>query len=225
MPYDLNAAALQTVTDNGFHPQFPPEALTELDALFPVSTPSAVDQRSLLWSSIDNDTSRDLDQIEVAEQLPDGRIKILVGIADVDAYVCKGLALDIHAQAETTTVYAEVRTFPMLPEKLSTGLTSLLENEDRAAVVTEYIVGTDGAVTEARSYAALVRNKAQLTYNGVGPWLDGKAAAPPKVATSPGLQAQLKLQNTAAQRLLEARHRLGALSFERSETSPVFENG
>ena len=225
MSYDLQAAALQTVTDNGFHPQFPAEALAELNELVPVITAGAVDQRDLLWSSIDNDTSRDLDQSEVAEQLSDGRIRVLVGIADVDAYVHKGMALDTHAQAETTTVYAEVRTFPMLPEKLSTGLTSLLENADRAAVVTEYIVGTEGEVTDLRSYAATVRNKAQLTYNGVGPWLDGRAAAPPKVAASPELQAQLKLQNTAARRLLEARHRLGALSFERTETSAVIENG
>jgi exoribonuclease-2 len=225
MPYDLNAAALQTVTENGFHPQFPPEAEAELAALVPVSTPGALDQRDLLWSSIDNDTSRDLDQIEVAEQLSDGRIRILIGIADVDAYVRKGLALDSHAQAETTTVYAQVRTFPMLPEQLSTGLTSFLENQDRAAIVVEYVVGTDGGVTDARSYSANVRNKAQLTYNGVGPWLDGTAAAPPKVAASPALQAQLKLQNTAAQRLLEARHRMGALSFERTETSAVIENG
>ena len=223
--YDLAAAALQTVTDNGFHPDFPPEALAELNALVPSFVQGAVDQRDLLWSSIDNDTSRDLDQIEVAEQLPDGRIKVLVGIADVDAYVSKGLALDAHAQAETTSVYAQVRTFPMLPEKLSTGLTSLNENEDRAAVVTEFIVGLNGEVTDTKSYAATVRNKAQLTYNGVGPWLDGAASAPPKVAASPDLQAQLKLQNTAAQRLLEARHRLGALSFDRIETTPTIENG
>jgi VacB/RNase II family 3'-5' exoribonuclease len=225
MAYDLSAAALQTVTDNGFHPQFPPEALAELNALVPALTPGAVDRRDLLWSSIDNDTSRDLDQIEAAEQLPDGRIRVMVGIADVDAYVRKGLALDAHAQAETTTVYAEVRTFPMLPERLSTGLTSLLENEDRAAIVVEYIVGSNGDVSDARSYAATVRNKAQLTYNAVGPWLDGTAAAPAKVAASPELQAQLKLQNSAAQRLLEARHRLGALSFERTETTPLVENG
>ena len=223
--YDLAAAALQTVTDNGFHPTFPADALAELNALNPTFTLGAINQRGLLWSSIDNDTSRDLDQIEVAEQLPDGRIKVLVGIADVDAYVRKGLALDAHAQSETTSVYAEVRTFPMLPEKLSTGLTSLLENEDRTAVVTEFIVGLNGEVTDARSYASTVRNKAQLTYNGVGPWLDGTAAPPPKVAASPDLQAQLKLQNTAAQRLLEARHRLGALSFERTETTPIIQNG
>jgi len=225
MPYDLNAAALQTVTDNGFHPDFPPEALAELDAPVPATVQGMVDLRGMLWSSIDKDTSRDLDQIEVAEQLSDGRIRVLVGIADVDAFVRKGLALDTHAQAETTTVYAEVRTFPMLPEKLSTGLTSLLDGEERAAVVTEYIVGNDGEVSGVRCYPATVRNQAQLTYNGVGPWLDGTAAAPARVAASSELQAQLRLQNTAAQRLLEARHRLGALSFERMETTAVIENG
>jgi exoribonuclease R len=150
MLYDLNAAAFQTVIDNGFHPQFPPEVEAELKDSQAVTTPGAVDLRGLLWSSIDNDTSRDLDQIEVAEQLNDGRIRVLVGIADVDALVMKGMALDAHAQAETTTVYAQVRTFPMLPEKLSTGLTSLLENEDRAAVVTEYIVGAAGDVSRPR---------------------------------------------------------------------------
>jgi VacB/RNase II family 3'-5' exoribonuclease len=224
-PYDLNAAALQTVVDNGFHPNFPAEAEVELHSLTPVSVSGSVDLRGLLWSSIDNDASRDLDQIEIAEQLDEGRIKVLVGVADVDAFVHKGLALDAHAQAETTTVYAQVRTFPMLPEKLSTGLTSLLENEDRAAVITEYVVTLDGEVSDARCYPATVRNKAQLTYNGVGPWLDATASAVDKVARSSELQAQLKLQNTAARRLLDARHRLGALSFERTETAPVIENG
>jgi VacB/RNase II family 3'-5' exoribonuclease len=179
----------------------------------------------MYWSSIDNDTSRDLDQIEAAEQLSDGRIRVLVGIADVDAFVRKGAALDGHARTETTSVYTEVRMFPMLPERLSTGWTSLLENEDRAAVITEYVVGPDGGVSGVRCYPASVRNKAQLTYNGVGPWLEGSGAAPEKVAASAELQAQLRLQNTAAQRLLEARHRLGALSFERAETTPVIENG
>jgi exoribonuclease-2 len=225
IPYDLNAAAFETVSDNGFHPDFPGDVLAELNALVTVTAPNAADLRHLLWSSIDNDTSRDLDQIEVAEQLDDGRIRVLVGIADVDSYVCQGSALDAHAKAETTTVYAQVRTFPMLPEKLSTGLTSLLENEDRAAVITEYIVGSNGEVSGVRCYPATVSNKAQLTYNAVGPWLDGTGAAPQKVSASSGLAAQLRLQNTAAQRLLDARHRLGALSFERTETTPVIENG
>jgi VacB/RNase II family 3'-5' exoribonuclease len=225
MPYDLNAAALQTVTANGFHPNFPAEAIAELDALTPATMSGLVDLRQLLWSSIDNDSSRDLDQVEVAEQLSEGRIQVMVGIADVDAFVRKGSALDAHAQAETTSVYAEVRTFPMLPEKLSTGLTSLLEKQDRTALVTEYVVATDGKVSDARCYPAIVNNKAQLTYNAVGPWLEGSAAPPAKVAASNDLQKQLQLQNTAAQRLLEARHRLGALSFERTETAPVIENG
>jgi exoribonuclease-2 len=229
MSYDLSAAALQTVIDNGFHPAFPAEAMAELAGLEETAVAGSVDLRGLLWSSIDNDTSRDLDQIEVAEQLSDGRIRVLIGIADVDTYVHKGCALDAHAQAETTTVYASVRTFPMLPERLSTGLTSLLENQDRAAVITEYIVGTDGQVSDIRSYSATVRNKAQLTYNGVGPWLDstpdGSAPAPEKVAASSALQAQLQLQNSAAKKLLAARHRLGALSFERAETTPTMQNG
>jgi exoribonuclease-2 len=224
-PYDLNAAALQTVADNGFHPNFPPDVTAELNALVTVTVPNAVDLRHLLWSSIDNDTSRDLDQIEVAKQLEGGRIRVLVGIADVDSYVRRGSALDAHAQTETTTVYAQVRTFPMLPEKLSTGLTSLLENEDRAAIVTEYIVAADGDVSDVRCYPAMVTNKAQLTYDAVGPWLEGTAPAPQKVSASGELAAQLRLQNTAAQKLLEARHRLGALSFERTETTPVIENG
>jgi len=225
MPYDLNAAALQTVSDNGFHPDFPPEITAELNALVTVTIPGVVDLRHLLWSSIDNDTSRDLDQIEAAEQLNDGRVRVLVGIADVDSYVRQGSALDTHAQAETTTVYAQVRTFPMPPEKLSTGLTSLLENADRAAAITEYIVGTNGEVTDVRCYPALVSNKAQLTYNAVGPWPEGTGAAPQKVSASSELATQLRLQNIAAQRLLEARHRLGALSFERTETTPVIEHG
>ncbi len=225
IPYDLNAAAVQTVCDNGFHPDFPAEVLAELNALVTVTAPNAADLRNLLWSSIDNDTSRDLDQIEWAEQLADGRIRVLVGIADVDSCVRQGSALDSHGQAETTTVYAQVRTFPMLPEKLSTGVTSLLENEDRAAVITEYIVGSSGEVTDVLCYSATVSNKAQLMYSAVGPWLDGTAAAPQKVSASSELAAQLRLQNIAARRLLEARHRLGALSFERTETTPVIENG
>jgi VacB/RNase II family 3'-5' exoribonuclease len=225
MSYDLNAAALQTVADNGFRPDFPPGVAAELNSSLMATVPGTVDLRQLFWSSIDNDTSRDLDQIEVAEQLSDGRIRVLIGIADVDSYVHHGSALDAHAQAETTTVYAQVRTFPMLPERLSTGLTSLLENEDRAAMITEYVVGLHGEVGDVRCYPATVRNKAQLTYNGVGPWLDGSAPAPAKVAASTELQSQLRLQATAAQSLLEARHRLGALSFERTETTPTIENG
>ena len=132
--------------------------------------------------------------------MPDG-IRVLVGIADVDSAVPKGTPIDRHAAHETTTVYAAVRTFPMLPEQLSTDLTSLNENQDRAAVVIEFVVDARRFDVIAHSvYRALVRNRAQLTYNGVGAWLEGKAAAPPKVAASADLQAQLKLQDEAAQR-------------------------
>src|SRR4029077_2788334 len=125
------------------------------------------DLRSLLWSSIDNDDSRDLDQIEVAEQITGGATRVLVAIADVDSFVPKGSPIDVHAARETTTVYTGVRVFPMLPEPLSTGITSLLEGEDRRAIVIEFVV--DGGDVKSHSiYPALVNNHAQLAYNAVG---------------------------------------------------------
>src|SRR5579863_1567994 len=173
---DLQAIAKQVMQQRGFQPDFPPEVpkqLAELKAHPPQIAPGGDvrDLRSLLWSSIDNDTSRDLDQIEVAERLPNGDTKVMVGIADVDAYVPKGSAIDQYAADQTTTIYASVRNFSMLPEDLSTGLTSLLENQGRASVVIEFIAGTDGCVKSGTVYRAIVRNKAQLTYNGVGTWL------------------------------------------------------
>jgi hypothetical protein len=166
------------------------------------AAPGAQDLRSLLWSSIDNDTSKDLDQIEWAEQLPDGRIRVLVGVADVDARVSKGTVLDGHAQSETTSVYTGVKVFPMLPAELSEGITSLNENEDRVAVVIEYAVDASGTASDGKAYRALVRNRAQLAYNSVGAWLEGRGPAPAKVAASADLAAQLKLQDTAAQRMV-----------------------
>ena len=170
--------------------------------------------RALLWSSIDNDTSKDLDQIEVAERLPDGRIRILIGVADVDARVKLGGALDSHAQSETTSVYTGVKVFPMLPAELSEGITSLNENEDRVALVIEYAVDEAGTASEGKVYRALVKNKAQLAYNSVGAWLEGTAAAPAKVAASADLAVQLKLQDEAAQRMMGARFQHGALDLE-----------
>ncbi len=181
------------------------------------------DLRNLLWSSIDNDTSRDLDQIEVAQSLPDGSTRVLIGIADVDAFVTKGTPIDLHAAQQTTTLYTGVRNFSMLPEALSTGLTSLLENEDRLSIVIEFVV-RDGEVESSDIYQALVRNKAQLTYDAVGDWIEGTAAAPPKVAASPELQAQLKLQNQVAQNLRNERFRHGALNIDTIETCPVLVN-
>ena len=161
------------------------------------------DLRDLLWSSIDNDTSRDLDQIEVAEKLPNGFTKVMIGIADVDAFVPFASPIDQHAAKETTTVYTGIRNFPMLPEKLSTGITSLLENNDALSIVIEFNVDAQGQVTAPNLYRALVRNKAQLTYDAVGAWLENRAAAPPKVAQSSELQSQLKLQDQVAQALKE----------------------
>jgi exoribonuclease II len=228
--FDLQAAAKQTMLANGFEPDFPSavqQQLAQLKTQPPQVAPSTDvrDLRNLLWSSIDNDTSRDLDQVEVAESLPNGETKVLVGIADVDALVPKGSAIDQHAAKETTTVYAEVATFPMLPEQLSTGATSLGEEQDRLALVVEFVVGADGTVHPGSFYRAILRNKAQLTYNAVGAWLEGSGPAPDKAGASADLQAQLKLQDAAAQALMKQRYRHGALNIETIEVSPIVSNG
>jgi VacB/RNase II family 3'-5' exoribonuclease len=228
LDFDLALAARQEMIDHGFDPDFPPAVEKQLAALADGPPPAPAgdvhDLRSLFWSSIDNDTSRDLDQIEVAERA-DGGIRIRIGVADVDGDVAMGTPIDQHASSETTSVYTGVRTFSMLPERLSTDLTSLNENADRPAVVVELVVADDGSISTPAVYRALVRNRAQLTYNGVGPWLEAKAAAPAKVAASADLQAQLKLQDEAAQALRQARHRSGALNFDRTEAEVVMSNG
>jgi VacB/RNase II family 3'-5' exoribonuclease len=223
---DLQATAKQIMLAHGFEPDFPPQVpqqLAELKTHPPQVAPSGDirDLRSLLWSSIDNDTSRDLDQIEVAERLPNGDIKVLVGIADVDAFVPKHSPIDDHAAKETTTVYAGIRIFPMLPEELSTGATSLLENADKLSIVVEYTVDAAGSVSSSNVYRAIVRNKAQLAYNSVGGWLEGTGPAPAKLAASTELQAQLELQNEAAQALKNQRFQQGALNIETIEVRPV----
>jgi exoribonuclease-2 len=222
--FNLAAAARQEMIDRGFEPDFPPDALHQLETLDPRPAEGLRDLTALLWSSIDNDDSRDLDQIEWAERAPGG-IRVLVGVADVDSVVPKGTPIDRHAQRETTTVYTGIRTFPMLPEQLSTGLTSLNEGQDRAAVVIEMLVAADGSIGGESIYRARVRNRAQLTYSGVGAWLEGTAAPPAKVAASADLQAQIKLQDEAAVALREARHRLGALTFDRQESQAVIADG
>jgi len=221
---DLAAIAREEMVERGFSPDFPPAVEQQLATIRAAPPDGLRDLTDRLWSSIDNDDSRDLDQIEWAERAAGG-IRVLVGVADVDFAVAKGTAIDAHACHETTTVYAGIRTFPMLPERLSTDLTSLSENGDRAAIVIEMIVSADGSVSGGSIYPARVRNRAQLTYNGVGPWLEGQAGAPAKVAASPDLAAQLKLQDEAAQALREARHKLGALTFDRVETQAVVTNG
>jgi VacB/RNase II family 3'-5' exoribonuclease len=226
---DLQATAKDIMRQYGFEPDFPPaveQQLAQLRAHPPVliAAGGVRDLRKLLWSSIDNDTSRDLDQVEVAEQLTNGDVKILVGIADLDAFVPKQSAIDQHAAKETTTVYAGVRNFPMLPEELSTGKTSLLENQDRLSVVIEFVVDGDGHVKSSEVYRALVRNQAQLQYNSVGAWLQGTAPAPAKVASSADLQAQLHLQNEVAQKLKKLRYVNGALNIETDELLPLLLN-
>ena len=214
---------------HGFQPDFPPETKTQLADIRahpPQLTPSEKvrDLRNLLWSSIDNDTSKDLDQIEVAERLPNGEMKVMIGIADVDSFVENNSPIDQHAERETTSVYTGVSIFPMLPNELSTGASSLLENADRPAVVTEFVVNTGGSISSSNVYRALIRNKAQLTYNAVGAWLEGTAAAPPKVAASSALEAQLKLQDNVAQALRKLRFEHGALNLDTNEALPVVLN-
>ena len=226
---NLQAMAREVMQAQGFQPDFPPEnrkQLADIKAHPPQLTPSekVQDLRSLPWSSIDNDTSKDLDQIEVAERLPNGDIKVMIGIADVDAFVAKDSPIDQHAERETTSVYTGVSIFPMLPNELSTGASSLLENSDRPAVVTEFVVNTGGSISSSNVYRALVRNKAQLTYHAVGAWLEGTAAAPPKVAASSELQAQLKLQDDVAQALRKLRFEHGALNLDTNEALPLILN-
>ncbi|MGO9339605.1 MAG: RNB domain-containing ribonuclease [Terracidiphilus sp.] len=226
-PFNLVAAAHASMIEHGFQPEFPAGAAAQLTAIeahpeLPAA-PGAQDLRSLLWSSIDNDTSKDLDQIEWAEQLPDGRIRVLVGVADVDARVKVGTVLDGHAKSETTSVYTGVKVFPMLPAELSEGITSLNENEDRVAHVIEFSVDPAGAVSDGNVYPALVRNRAQLAYNGVGAWLEGRGPAPAKVGASADLAAQLKLQDAAAQRMVGGRFQHGALDLETVETRPILQ--
>src|SRR6266702_4688357 len=228
--FNLVSAAHAAMIEHGFQPDFADGVDAELAAVQAHSEPPSAlsssatefqDLRSLLWSSIDNDTSKDLDQIEVAQQLPDGRIRVLVGVADVDAKVSKGTVIDGHARSETTSVYTGVKEFPMLPPELSEGATSLNENEERAAMVVEFCVDPTGAASDGKAYRALVRNRAQLAYNGVGAWLEGKGPAPAKVAASANLAAQLKLQDQAPPSMAGSPYQHGALDLETIETRPV----
>jgi len=225
--FNLVAAAHAAMVEHGFQPDFPQGTDAQLAAIeahpeLPDS-PGAQDLRGLLWSSIDNDTSKDLDQIEWAEQLKDGRIRVLVGVADVDARVKQGTVLDKHAESETTSVYTGVQVFPMLPVVLSEGLTSLNENEDRTAHVIEFSVDEAGTVSDGKVFSALVRNRAQLAYNAVGAWLEGTGLKPAKVGANAELAAQLTLQDTAAQRMVGSRYQHGALDLETVETRPLMQ--
>jgi exoribonuclease-2 len=225
----LRGAAVAAMVKNGFEPEFSPAVMSEVRSLDDPSDnplpPGVRDLRGLPWSSIDNRESRDLDQIEVAERIDGGTIRIRIGVADVDTLVHLGSAADEHAARNTTSVYTGVAVFPMLPDRLSCDLSSLNEAEDRLAVVVEFDVGPDGALGNASVYRALVRNQAKLTYESVGSWLEGKGPAPEAIAASSALHEQLRIQDEAAQLLRRARSIAGALDFESVEARPVVANG
>ena len=221
-PFDLRAAAHQAMLDNGFVPDVPPEVLAEVArAAEPNGSIAAglQDLRQLPWSSIDNDSSRDLDQLEVAEKLPDGTVRVRVAIADVDGTVQRGSATDRFAFANCTSVYTGIVTYPMLPDRLSTDLTSLGQDDDRTSVVIEFVVAADGSIKSHDVYMARVKNHAKLAYNNVGAWLEGNAALP--AAGTQAIQDQLHLQDTVAQTLRAVRARNGALDLETVEAQSV----
>lgn len=223
---DLTGIARQAMLDHGLQPEFPPEALAEVARLTApaVPGPGDADLTGILWCSIDNDDSRDLDQLTAGEPLAGGGARILVAIADVDALVKKGSAVDHYARTNTTSVYTAARIFPMLPEKLSTNLTSLNAGERRLALVVDMKVTADGTVTEARHYPAAVFNHAKLAYNAVAAWLDGEGPMPAAVAAAPGLDAALRLQDEVAMAMRRKRQERGALQLETIEARPVYEN-
>ena len=212
--------------ERGLLPDFSSQATAETNALTHAADepdPALRDLRAFPWVSIDNDDSRDLDQLSVAETLDGGAVKIMIAIADVDGLVKKGSALDAHAAHNTTSVYTAAEIFPMLPEKLSTDLTSLGEDEERVAIIVEMTIATDGGLTGSDVYRARVVNHAKLAYDSVAAWLDGKAPAPGRVATVPSVDAQLRVQDRVAQMLRTVRHQHGALSLETIEPRAVFE--
>jgi len=212
--------------EKGLQPDFPPGALAELRALqpAPVALASGVrDQRNLLWCSIDNDDSRDLDQLTYAEPLAGGAVRLLIAVADVDALVKRRTALDDHARTNTTSIYTAGQIFPMLPELLSTDLTSLNLAADRPVLVVDMTVDADGSLSAEEIYPAFVRNRAKLAYNSVAAWLDGQAALPAAIAAAPGLDDNLRLQDKVAHALRTRRIQAGALTFETVESRPVFD--
>ena len=222
----LRRIAHRVMLEKGLAPDLSAAALAEIEGIRAAATPadaSTRDLRNLLWCSIDNDDSRDLDQLTVAVPQPAGAVKILVAIADVDALVKKGSAIDAHAEQNTTSVYTAAEIFPMLPEKLSTDLTSLNFQSDRLAVVFEMTFSEDGTQTSTDLYRAFVHNQAKLAYNSVAAWLEGEAAMPPGIAAVQGLDENLRLQDRMAQMLKADRHAHGALDLETIQTRPVFE--
>ncbi len=229
----LQGIAHRAMLARGLLPDFSAAALAELDRMQAPAMDgtggqrppehSIRDLRNLLWASIDNDDSRDLDQLTVAEAMPAGQVKILVAIADVDAVVKSNSAIDQHARQNTTSVYTAAEIFPMLPEKISTDITSLNFDQERLAVVIEMVIGADGALQDSDIYRAWVCNHAKLAYNSLAAWLEGDGALPDAVAAVNGLEANLRLQDKVTQRMKDLRQTQGALSLETIEARPVFD--
>jgi exoribonuclease-2 len=223
----LRDIATEAMFDRGLEPEFSRAVQQQVDAMdgpARADNDSIIDLTSLPWCSIDNDDSRDLDQLSVAEDLGGGVIKVLVAIADVDALVKIGTPIDDHAQQNTTSIYTAARIFPMLPERLSTDLTSLNVNEDRLAVVTEMVFAADGSLTTSRIYRATVRNQAQLAYDATSVWLESDVDAPASVKAIAGVEAHIRLQDAVAQKLRQHRHEHGALDLETITPKAVFED-
>jgi ribonuclease R len=221
----LEDIARRSMLEHGLLPDFSAPALAELQKLQATPTdPEGVrDLEDLPWCSIDNDDSRDLDQLTVAEAMPDNKAKVFVAVADVDALVKVGSAIDEHARHNTTSVYTAAKIFPMLPEELSTNLTSLNLDSARLAVVVEMVVGGDGSLQGSAVYRARVRNHAKLAYNSVAAWLDGQGPKPAEIAAAQGVEAALRLQDRVAQSMKNLRHLHGALSLETIEAKPIFD--
>lgn len=221
----LQRIAHQAMLDKGLSPDFPALAVAELEQVTGPATssdPAVQDLRHLNWCSIDNDDSRDLDQLTVAESLSSGMVKVRVAIADVDAIVRKSSAIDVHAADNTTSVYTVAQVFPMLPEKLCYDLTSLNPDSDRMAIVVEMTIDDEGHLRHSSVSRALVRNRAKLAYNAVASWLDEQSPAPAVLQAAPGLDENLRLQDRVAQQLKVLRQAYGALELETIQTRPVF---
>jgi exoribonuclease II len=227
-PTYLYEIAVEAMRSRGLLPTFAPQALQEAEAsrhTSPEHNGSILDLRHLTWFSIDNDDTRDLDQLSVAEALAGDVTRLLVAVADVDAKVAPGGAVDGHAAVNTTSVYTAAGVFPMLPEVLSTDLTSLHEGQERLAVIVDMQVAADGTVAKSTIYRALVLNRAKLTYDAVSAWLDGSAPAPPQIASVPGLEDQVRLHDTVAKQLRQWRQTRGALNVNTISARPVFKDG
>ena len=223
---DLAAIATEAMSQRGLQPEFPRQALDQLHGITGSDLehgPAIRDLSALLWCSIDNDDSRDLDQLSVSEVLPSGAVKILVAIADVDTLVKKGTPIDNHARLNTTSVYTGARIFPMLPERLCTDLSSLNPRQDRLALVTEMVFNPDASLAGSSIYRARVRNQAKLAYDAVSAWIEAGAELPAAAAAVPGMEGQLRTQDSLAQQLRARRRTQGALEFETFQPRAVFD--